>query len=188
MLLVLRETYPVKILELKARRLQKETGNHFLRSKLDLGLSPKHLFWRTLVRPLKLLFRSPIVVIFSSFMAIVYGYLYLMFTTLTSVFTLKYGFSQGNVGLVYLGLGTGMLFGLFLFGLVSDMILKRLSVNGETKPEYRLPPLIPGSFFIPIGLFIYGWTAQYHVFWFVPIFGTSLVGIGLIATFVSHNY
>jgi hypothetical protein len=41
------------------------------------------------------------------------------------------------------------------------------------KPEDRLPLLIPGVFCVPVGLFIYGWTAKYHIFWFVPIFGTK---------------
>jgi len=35
-----------------------------------------------------------------------------------------------------------------------------------------------GSPFIPIGLFIYGWTAQYEVHYIVPLFGTLVVGIG----------
>ena len=35
-----------------------------------------------------------------------------------------------------------------------------------------------------MGLFIYGWTAEKHVQWIVPIIGTSLVGIGLLATFM----
>ena len=128
---------------------------------------------------------SPIVLLLSIDMAIVYGYLYLLFTTITEVFQSTYGFSQGSVGLTYLGLGIGMFMGLIVFGAASDWILKRKSAKGEMKPEYRLPPMIPGSFFIPIGLFTYGWTAQKHVFWFVPIFGSSLVGLGLLATFVS---
>ena len=41
--------------------------------------------------------------------------------------------------------------------------------------------------FIPIGLFIYGWTAQYEVHWFVPIIGTTFVGVGLIACFMCIN-
>ena len=47
--------------------------------------------------------------------------------------------------------------------------------------------MIVGTPPIPIGLFIYGWTAEKHVFWFVPIFGTALVGVGLLATFVSQH-
>lgn len=61
--------------------------------------------------------------------------------------------------------------------------------GGSSKPEYRLPPLICGSPFIPVGLFIYGWTAQYSnkIHWIVPLIGTGLVGIGMIAAFMSVN-
>jgi hypothetical protein len=67
-------------------------------------------------------------------------------------------------------------------GYSSDKILKRLMAKdgGKAKPEYRLPPLIYGSPFIPIGLFIYGWTAQYEVHYIVPLFGTLIVGIGYV--------
>jgi multidrug resistance protein len=40
----MRETCAVTILNRKAKRLRKETGNPNFRSKLDLGLSPKDLF------------------------------------------------------------------------------------------------------------------------------------------------
>ncbi|MCJ1415061.1 hypothetical protein MMC32_001391 [Xylographa parallela] len=181
---VLRESYPTIILERKARKLRKETGNQSLRSILHSGLSPFNLFKRSITRPAKMLFFSPIVLLLSIDMAIVYGYLYLLFTTITEVFQSTYHFSQGSVGLTYLGLGIGMFLGLGIFGAASDYILKRQSAKGEMKPEYRLPPMIPGAFFIPIGLFIYGWTAEKHVFWFVPILGSSLVGLGLLATFL----
>lgn len=40
------------------------------------------------------------------------------------------------------------------------------------------------AFLIPIGLFVYGWTAEKHVHWIVPIIGTALVGLGLLAIFM----
>jgi len=33
----------------------------------------------------------------------------------------------------------------------------------EVKPESRLPPMIPAGILLPVGLFIYGWTAEKHV-------------------------
>lgn len=186
-LLVLRETYPPTLLERKASRLRKETGNEKLVSKLDSGLSPKDLFIRSIVRPTKMLFLSPIVLALSTFMAVAYGYLYLLFTTITEVFEGTYGFSQGTVGLTYLGIGVGSIMGLVAFGISSDLIMKKKAAKGEMKPEYRLPPMIPGAMFIPVGLFWYGWTAEKHVFWLVPIVGTMFVGLGIIATFVSSH-
>lgn len=50
--------------------------------------------------------------------------------------------------------------------------------------RYRLESLIFGSIAIPIGLFIYGWTAEYHVHSAVPIVGTAFVGFGVMFTFV----
>jgi len=181
---VLDESYPIAILDHKTRRLRKETGNQGLTSKLDSGLSSGDLFRRSIVRPSKMLIFSPIVLSLSITMAVVYGYLYLLFTTLTEVFEGQYGFSAGTVGLTYLGLGIGMFVGIGVFGGTSDYLMKRLSAKGVMKPEYRLPPMIPGFFCIPVGLFIYGWSAEKRVFWFVPIFGSSLVGLGLLATFV----
>ena len=129
---------------------------------------------------------SPIVLALSTYMAVVYGYLYLLFTTITEVFETTYHFSSGSVGLTYLGIGIGCLVGVGAFGYLSDRILKYMTARngGEAKPEFRLPPMIPGSFTIPIGLFLYGWTADKGVQWIVPIIGTSLVGFGLLATFM----
>ena len=100
---------------------------------------------------MKLLLFSPIVLALSTYMAVVYGYLYLLFTTITEVYEGQYHFGQGTVGLTYLGIGVGSLIGVIIFGIASDKILKAKSKNGEMKAEYRLPPMIPGSFVIPIG-------------------------------------
>lgn len=136
---------------------------------------------------------SPIVLLLSLYMGIVYGYLYLLFTTFTVVFSEQYHFSTSTVGLSYLGLGIGNLLGLVIFGVASDKLIKAKAEpnpskpNGSptTKPEWRLPPMIPGALLLPIGLFIYGWTAQYKIHYLVPITGTLLVGIGNISIFMS---
>jgi hypothetical protein len=136
-----------------------------------------------------MLFLSPLVAIFSIYLAVVHGYLYLLYTTLPLVFGDKYSFSQGTVGLTYLGLGVGSFLGTLIFGIASVRIVRRMSAKGKTKAEYHLLSLIPGSFIVPIGLFLYGWPAEKHVLWIVPIFGTMLVGVGLTATFIPiHRY
>jgi len=182
-----RETYEPILLQGLTDKLKKETGNEGLRSKLDRGISKKELFTRAIVRPTKMLIFSPIVLALSIYMAIVYGYLYLLFTTLTPVYEGVYGFGPGPVGLVFLGIGIGSLLGLVLFGALSDRLLKHLTTRSgtsEMKPEYRLPPLIPGSLFIPIGLFWYGWSVEKQIHWIMGIIGTMWVGFGMLATFM----
>jgi hypothetical protein len=183
----MRETYAIVLLQRKAKRLRQETGNTLLKSKLDSGLSARALFILSITRPTKLLLFSPICLALSVFMAVVYGYLYLLFTTFPIVYQGQYGFSSGTVGLTYIGLGLGNLIGLGVFGAASDKILKKMSAQGEMKPEYRLPPMIYGAPFIPIGLFWYGWSAQAKTHWIVPILGTLFFGVGLLATFVSSS-
>ncbi|GAB1739909.1 hypothetical protein NU219Hw_g4840t1 [Hortaea werneckii] len=181
-----RETYAPVLLARKTKRLQKETGNQDLRSKLDDGLPNKTRFSRAMVRPFKMLLFSPIVGLMALYVAFVYGILYLLYTTFTFVFQQYYGFSDGNVGLTYIASGIGMFIGLFLIGGSSDRILKRLAAKhgGELKPEYRLIPLMFTAWTIPVGLFIYGWTAQYNEQWAVPLFGTLLFGVGMIAALI----
>ena len=43
--------------------------------------------------------------------------------------------------------------------------------------------MIPGSFLVPIGLFIYGWSAQYVTQWIVPNIGAAIFAAGVIIRF-----
>ena len=52
------------------------------------------------------------------------------------------------------------------------------------KPEHRLPPLRIGAILLPIGFFIYGWTAEYKTHWIAPILGTMVIGIGNLIIFM----
>lgn len=64
-LIFLKESYGPKLLRDKAARLRKETGNEKLRSKLASDLPKGEILARSLVRPLKMLFLSPIVLLLS---------------------------------------------------------------------------------------------------------------------------
>lgn len=177
---VQKETHRPTIQREKLRTLRKE------RDTEDSSPTTPHrqLIKRSLARPLKMLFLSPIIFGLSFLTAIAYGTLYLLFTTVSETFKTKYGIVS-NVGLIYLGFGCGQTVGLILFGMVSDSILRRMARGGELKPEYRLPLMIPCSAIIPVGLLIYGWTTEYGVFWFVPVIGTFMIGFGMITVFTS---
>ncbi|KAM3414760.1 hypothetical protein BST61_g9911 [Cercospora zeina] len=184
---LMRETYAPILLERKTKRLREETGNQDLTSKLDMKQTPQEMFRLAIVRPMKLLCLSPICTLMCVYMAIVYGFLYLLFTTFTYVFEGSYKFSSNIVGLVYLGLGIGNMVGLAALGYGSDRLIKYLRAKhgGLQKPEYRLPPLIIAAPLIGIGLLIYGFCAKYKVFWFWPIFGTVFTGMGMIIGFMA---
>ncbi|PWY73565.1 MFS general substrate transporter [Aspergillus heteromorphus CBS 117.55] len=178
-LIFLRETYAPTILHRKAMRLQKETGLHF-HTEYDSDKTLSHQIWVSIARPVKFLALSPIVFIVSFYSSITYSYMYIMFTTFTSVFEGVYGFTAGQAGLAYLGLGLGFCVGQITVGYFSDRYLKKQEKrHGQMKPEDRLPPLVFGCCLIPIGLFWYGWSAEYRLHWIVPISGTFFVGAGI---------
>ncbi|ROT43004.1 MFS general substrate transporter [Sodiomyces alkalinus F11] len=198
MLLLMRETYAPVLLDRKARRLRRETGNPALRSRLDKGLTEKDLVLLTVVRPLKLLLFSPICTVFALYMVLVYGYLYILFTSVPFVFQRSYGFSTSDVGLVYLGLGVGSMIGMAWFSVDTSRDVKAMkklqaeedvggheNENGHVKPEIRLKLLPHGAILLPVGFFIYGWTADYETHWMGPIMGLTVIGVGNILCFIT---
>ncbi|KAL9033315.1 MAG: hypothetical protein Q9214_007573, partial [Letrouitia sp. 1 TL-2023] len=160
----LRETYAPKLLRDKARRLQKETGRDQYKSKLETNLPARQIFIRAITRPSKMLIFSPIVLGLSTYMALVYSYIYLLFTTFPMVFESQYAFSTGTVGLAYLGMGIGMAAASIIVGYTSDkQVAQMAQKSGERKPEYRLPIMMLGSPLIAAGLFWYGWSSEAKV-------------------------
>ncbi|KAL7944892.1 MFS general substrate transporter [Trichoderma barbatum] len=192
-----RETYASVLLSRKAKRLRKETGNPLLRSKLDLGLSSAAYLKRGILRPFKLLVLSPISIICGIYVGVVYAYLYLLFTSLTPLFMEIYHFKTSYAGLTFLGIGIGSMIGVAFFSMTSDRTIKKkaaeeavaAAAEGRTpegmKPEYRLSPLMVGALVLPIGFFIYGWTAEYEVHWIAPIIGTVVIGVGDLIVYMS---
>ncbi|KAL5400135.1 hypothetical protein PMIN03_000327 [Paraphaeosphaeria minitans] len=75
-----RETYSYVLLKRKTVSLKKETGNTELRSALDIGRTPRQLFKTSIVRPIRMLYLSPINFLMSLVMAAVPGLTYLIDT------------------------------------------------------------------------------------------------------------
>lgn len=83
-----------------------------------------------------MLFRSPIVAGLSLYLALIYGYLYLLFTTFSTVFPEQYGFGIDILGLAFLGMGVGCVLALVLLSWMSDWVQDKLTKkHGGTKPE-----------------------------------------------------
>ena len=191
-LALIRETYEPTILRRKVRRLRKETKNEDLRCKYDEE-DKSRMVWRKLrassERPLRTLITAPSVALLAIYVSAVYGFLYILLTTITEVFESTYGFSQGEAGLAYLGLSLGMVIGVLTCAATSDWWLRKQTfLHGDgMKPEYRLPPMVLGGLLIPIGLFVYGWTIRSDVFFIIPMLGTTLLGFGFFATTIPSN-
>lgn len=187
--LLMRETNPKTLLERKTARLRAATANPKLQSKLSQPhFTPSQVLAQALIRPTMLLFRSPVLLIMSLYVALVFGLMYLLFTTFTDVFEGYYGFSAAISGLTYLGLGIALILAMVVFRTLGNKVLAaRMKADGvdRPRPEHRLVLMIWFSPFVGLGLFVYGWTAHYQVHWIVPLIGTALIGFGAFFVLVS---
>ncbi|KAF9023698.1 multidrug resistance protein 4 [Hymenopellis radicata] len=182
---ILEETYAPVLREREAKRSgDVEKAQHFHHPAA--GMTKWEYLWVNLSRPVILLTRSFICFVLSLYMAFMYGIYYLMFTTFPTVFSEIYHFNTGVGGLVYLGMGFGFLAATAFGAKTADQVYHYLASknNGVGKPEMRIPALFFGSFFVPIGLFWYGWSAQAQVHWIMPIIGSGIFGFGMMTTFI----
>ena len=185
--LFLKETYGPRILEKIAARKRKQTGDSRYHSTFYKAQSRGQLLRTALVRPTKMLIRSPIVALLALYTSIINAYCTILFATIGTVYETSYGFTVGQGGLAYFGLTAGFLIGQVTIGIFSDRYLKYMKAkreDGAMKPEYRLPPLILGSILLPTGFLWYGWATQAHTHWIVPVLGTSLVGIAAMFSYL----
>lgn len=192
--LLLPETYSPVLLQARARHLSKETSKSYI-SVLEKGKGRTKLsavFGKALKRPLVLLLAEPIVLIPSTYMAILYGTLYMMFGAFPIVFQEQRGWNAGIGGLAFFGVTVGMLAG--LVHCVWDnkryqRLQKERYYGAKPPPEARLVPAIFGAFALPVGLFSFAWTTLPSVHWSVSIIAAAPFGYGMVLVFLScMNY
>jgi multidrug resistance protein len=185
-LFFLQETYPPVLLHRKKVRLIKETGNEDLHTEYDTPNRTIGVTLRiSLIRPFKLLGTQIIVQVLAIYMAYLYGLMYLVLSTFPGLWETGYGESVGIGGLNYIALGVGFFLGTQICAPCQDRIYRSLKArnNGVGKPEFRVPLMIPGAILVPVGLFIYGWSAQAHTHWIVPDIGAAIFSAGTIVGF-----
>ncbi|USW54176.1 Putative sugar transporter, major facilitator superfamily, MFS transporter superfamily [Septoria linicola] len=184
-----KETGHKALIRTKTLGLRKDLGIHDLRSCYE-GSSAESSTWQairlSLVRPFKLMVFSPIVFALGAYIAFLFGTVYLLYTTIPSVFEDLHGFSTGETGFPYLALGLGNVLGSLLFILHSDKMVKQLAKanSGVFLPEMRLAISIPFGILLPISLFWYGWSAEHNLHWSSTILSLVLFGFGVIGLFL----
>lgn len=178
------ESFAPVLLRRRAEKQRKETGDSRYHTEMDIRESGRSSAWklrRSLSRPLRLLAFHPIIQIQAILEGINYGLLYFALASFSSLYVSAYGESVSVSGLHYIAICTGTISGSQLCGPLMDFFYKRLAArNGNTHiPELRIPLLLPGVLITPIGLLLYGWAAEFHLFWLVVDVGAALLSLGM---------
>ncbi|EXA31456.1 hypothetical protein BFJ63_vAg17488 [Fusarium oxysporum f. sp. narcissi] len=187
--LSLPETYAPVLLQRRARHLSRTTSKIYISIlQKDHGKTKAStIFTRTVQRPWVLLFAEPIVLVSSTYMAILYGTLYMMFGAFPIIFQEQRGWSAGTGGLAFIGVAVGMLLGLgcsILDNKRYQNLQKGKYQGAHPPPEVRLPPAIIGALALPVGLFSFAWTSLPSLHWSISIITAAPFGFGMVLVFL----
>ncbi|KAM0793342.1 hypothetical protein ACM66B_000797 [Microbotryomycetes sp. NB124-2] len=181
-LLFTHETRGSAILSKRAARLRKETGDERYQCRSDLErASFVTLVKVSLLRPLILLTTEATVASFSLFIAFGWGIMYLSLRAVPLVFGNVYGFSIGQIGLVFLSIVVGGFIG-YVTNYIQEY-LYRLKV-ADKGPEARLYAAMAGGVIFPIGTIIFAF-ASGRGHWMGPVIGLVLVFLGIFTMYLA---
>ncbi|CAD6580942.1 MAG: hypothetical protein TREMPRED_002874 [Tremellales sp. Tagirdzhanova-0007] len=188
-LLCFPETSGKTILHRRMIRLRSATANKDLKTKAAIEAADmtgakiaSMLLWRPIV-----LFWEPTLLVFNTYLALIYGLLYVWFESFPLVFEELHGFNPGESGLAFMGIFVGAWLSTGVFCIYIHKYLEPIfdANNGIIPdPEIRLYPTPIAAVCIPIAMFGFGWSGMYaSVHWIVPIIFTGFFGIGAFILF-----
>ncbi|KAI9735750.1 MAG: hypothetical protein M1818_006358 [Claussenomyces sp. TS43310] len=181
------ESYIPVVLQQKAKRLRKETGNQNLRCEFDeSGIDFKRIVTVYLLRPWKLFVTEPILVFVTLYQSFIYGLVYLFFTSIPLEFRDARKWQPRLCELPLVALLIGVSIGSAINVWYTKRILTRkLSKSGgHLIPEQRLPLMIVGGFLFPVGLFWFAWTSSPAVPWPAMVVAGIPIGVGMFLIWI----
>ena len=98
------------------------------------GASMMRLVGVAMLMPLRMLFFSRSIFLTSFLTTVVYGSMYLLYSTIPTTFLVNYAWTSKNVDLAYLSTAVGALLGMIACARISDTILSRRKRN-DNPPE-----------------------------------------------------
>jgi len=200
--LFLQETSESNILLRRVQRLRKLTGNDRLRSQSEIDhdkLHFKHIMMDALIKPVQITMDDPSVAFTNLYSSLMYGIFYSFFEVFPLVYPVEYNLNLGQTGLIFLCVLVGCLLGLVAYVTYIYLIYEpRPEMHTRERLEDRVIPSLFAVFGPPIGLFLFGWTAENamakNIPWIVPTIGvtiyagTSFVIFQCIAFYVPGSY
>ncbi|KAF5103835.1 hypothetical protein DV451_001211 [Geotrichum candidum] len=186
---VVPETYTPLLLKKKAQRLRKTLNDD--RYYAPIERSTKSLFTTIFLsskRPIMMLLLEPMLTLICIYTGLLLSLLYLFCISYPYVFREVYNFNETQVGMAFIGL----LVGCFLAAptvvsnkiyIVPKCIERNTRTNHTYEPEFQLPQTIFAGVMVPIGLFIFGWTAKPNLHWMGPVTGGGITLFGLVICF-----
>jgi MFS family permease len=158
------ETYAPILLKWKAEHLRTLTGDGRFRSPMEVREETfRHRLVHALYRPFVLLIKEPIILLTALYLTIIYIILFTFLNGYAFVFGETYGFSEGVVGLSFLGIAIGLCLASLWVPIIykwakNDLAKIKEQGGDRLPPEFRLWYGMLGAPAVPISIFWMGWT------------------------------
>jgi len=152
-LILVPETYGPLILQRRAARLRRETGNWALHAALDENVPTlKDIVFKYFLRPCQMLVKEPILLLVTIYISLIYGILYLFFVAYPIEFLGYRGWSNAGVAsLPLLAVMLGTLVGcLTIMFTTKHVYARKMAKTGRVSPEERLVLMMVGSICLPV--------------------------------------
>jgi hypothetical protein len=177
----LTETRHNIILERKAARLRKETGDEaYVSVNEDEKKTMSQLLKTSLTRPFVFLFTEPITMFAAMWNGLLFGLIYLFNDAFVAVFGPGDGYNWQHPGVVQLSflaplIGETIGFAVYFF--TQEKYYQRaIRKAGQSVPEARMVSGTFGCCLLPIGLFMFAWTCDRSIPFIVPLIGAAIFG------------
>lgn len=188
----IRETYAPALLQAKAKKLRKETGENRYWSRYDVRVGFLELMKVNLSRPFVMAVKEPICIFWNCYIGIIYGILYLCFVAYPIVYTEIRGWTISQSGLAFVGIGVGNMITICSATPIKRMIdaHKPDPKTGEVAPESMMSVVCIAAVLIPIGELWFAWTClPAHIHPAISIAAGIPFGAGNGAVFIyASNY
>lgn len=189
------ETYEPILLQWKASHLRQLTGDKRYVSASEIqNVTFRARMLTAVKRPIIMTIQEPTIMLWTGYLTVVYLMLFGFLDGYTFVFQKTYNLSDGITGLLFLGIGVGLILAsLILTPLLYRWAKKEITKlqteksdgNARIPPEFFLWYALIGAPAIPISFFWMGWTAYPHISIWSPILASVLFGFGIFSVFVS---
>ncbi|OKL58678.1 hypothetical protein UA08_06358 [Talaromyces atroroseus] len=185
------ETYAPILLKWKASHLRSITGDPRFKAEIELRTaSLATRLARNCYRPFQLFFGELMVALFTMYLVVVYIVLFGFLTGYDFIYGKTYGFSQGSVGLAFIGMNVGFLIAFAIIPHVYFKYKRALVRAAETEkglpePEERLWYAMYGAPWLPISLFWMGWTSYPSISYWSSLVSSVAFGFAVQGVFIS---
>lgn len=145
--------------------------------------SLKIMIFTSCYRPFALLLLDPTVFFFSLWISFSWAILYMLFSIIPYAFSTVYHFSLQEQGAVFTSVSVASIIATVL-SIVQEKIANRHH-KLNSSPEGRLTFACYESALLPLGLFIFGWTAQPGIHWIVPAIALGMATMGIFFIYLA---